>query len=135
MNRAQKALVLLVVSTMGLWGCAKGPANPAGPERLKGLEVKLSKVEGDFRAAAAARDQLRNQLSSLEEQRAAIEKERDELRQQLTVRTTERDALQSQYEQFRKNLRGLLGQAEVAASRLSSSPVTVSVEVAKPGKM
>src|SRR4051794_15847520 len=31
MNRAKKALILMVVSTLGLWGCAKGPAPSPAP--------------------------------------------------------------------------------------------------------
>jgi len=134
MVRAKKALILLVVSTIGLWGCARGPVSGSGsPERIRSLESKVSKLEEDFRAAAAARDQLRNQLAAVEEQRALLEKERDDLRQQVVTRTTERDSLQVQYEQFRKNLRSLLGQAETAANKVIQ-PVTVSADVTASGK-
>lgn len=131
MTRAQKALVLMVISTMGIWGCAKGPVTngPTAADRVRALEIRVSKTEADFRTAAAARDQLRAQVASLEEQRAAVEKERDELRQQVTARMVERDALQVQYEQFRKNIRSLLGQAETAAAKAGSAQVTLASEV------
>lgn len=126
MTRAQKALVLLLISTIGMWGCARGPAGGSGaPERMRALESRISKLEQDFRAAAAARDQLRMELAAIEEQRAALEKERDDLRSQVTARVSERDAVQGQYEQFRKNLRSLLGQAEVTASK-ACTPITLA---------
>ena len=34
MTRASKVMVVLVVLVLGLWGCAKGPANRAGRSRL-----------------------------------------------------------------------------------------------------
>lgn len=135
MNRANKALVLLVVTVCGLWGCAQGPTNGAATqERLKALETKCTKLEDDYRAVAAARDQLRKKLAALDEERTKLEqqlevqqavaKERDELRQLLNVRTGERDATQVQFEIFRKNIRNLLGQADAAA--VAPPPVTSS---------
>lgn len=138
MNRANKALVLLVVTVCGLWGCAQGPTNGAATqERLKALETKCTKLEDDYRAVAAARDQMRKKLAALDEERTKLEqqleiqqavaKERDELRQQLNVRTGERDATQVQFEIFRKNIRSLLGQADAAA--VTPPPVTSSSAV------
>jgi septal ring factor EnvC (AmiA/AmiB activator) len=137
MSRANKAVIVAVVATFGLWGCARGPSTvgAAGAERIKALEVKIAKMEEDFRAAAAARDNFRQRLAGVEQQRAALEqevaalrvtvRERDDLRKQLVVRTGERDTLQVQYDQFRKGLRDLLGQAEAAASGATTQPVTV----------
>jgi predicted nuclease with TOPRIM domain len=141
MSRANKGLVLAVAALLGLWGCARGPANSAATaERIKALETKNSKLEEDFRAAAASRDVLRQRVSAVENQlqkevdlHRAAAKVRDEIRAQLTVRTGERDALQVQYDQFRKGLRDLLGQAEAALS--SSSPPPATVSAATPGKL
>lgn len=142
MSRANKALAVLVVASLGLWGCAQGPANaPGSAERIRALETKLAKLEDDFRAAATARDQLRKKLTSAEEARdqaanelQAAAKERDELRQQLGARTGERDALQAQFEQFRKGIRSLLGQADTAIGASVAQPVTSAAEVPAPGK-
>jgi chromosome segregation ATPase len=143
MSGGNKALVVALVASLGLWGCARGPANSAA-ERIKALEYKVDKLEEDFRAAAAARDILRQKLTSVEEQRTRLEnqvtqlqlvvKERDELRKQFAARTGERDALQAQYEQFRKSIRDLLGQAETAASAIVPQPVTVASSPQAPGK-
>jgi chromosome segregation ATPase len=126
MTRANKALVVLVVAVLGLWGCAQGSAgsSAANLERIKALEGKCSKLEDDYRAVASARDQMRKKLASAEEERARVQqelnvkvgiaKERDDLRVQLQSRTAERDSTQTQFEQFRKNLKTLLGQAEAA---------------------
>ena len=133
MSRAQKALSVLVVACLGLWGCAQGAANGhANAERIRALETKIAKLEDDFRAVVTVREQLRKQLTATEQERAhlgqqvedlrAVVKERDELRQQLATRTNERDSLQSQFDQFRKGIKTLLGQAETPGV-LNASPV------------
>jgi septal ring factor EnvC (AmiA/AmiB activator) len=132
MSRAHKALAILVVSTLGLWGCAKGPGSN-GPERIKSLEAKVSRLEGDAKLGETAREQLRKKLAAAEEQLAKLQKDRDELDKTLTARTSERDNLQTQYEQFRKSLRDLLGNAETSAPRYLPSVTTASAP-ATPGK-
>jgi TolA-binding protein len=150
MSHRYKTLAILVVTSVGLWGCAQGPANgPGSVERIRALESKNAKLEDDFRAAAAARDLLKKKLTSAEEQRTQLGqqmdqlqtavKERDDLRQQVTVRTNERDTLQNQFEQLRKGIRGLLGQADTAGTPTTagtplSQPVTSAVETPTPGK-
>ncbi len=131
MSRAHKALAILVVSTLGLWGCAKGPGS-SGPERIKALEAKVSRLEGDVKLGETAREQLRKKLAAAEEHLTKLQKDRDELDKTLTARTSERDNLQSQYEQFRKSLRDLLGNAETTAPQYLP-PVTTAAASA-PGK-
>jgi septal ring factor EnvC (AmiA/AmiB activator) len=142
MSLGKKALVVAIVSLLGLWGCAKGPSNgSAAAERIKFLEGKISKLESDFRAVASARDQIKSQLATLEEQHnqlqqevAKIQKERGILRAQVVARTGERDALQVQYDQFRKAIKDAIGQAEAAALPLNPQPVTAS-GTGTPGKL
>ena len=153
MSRANRALGVLVVACLGLWGCAQGPANgSASSERLRALETKFAKLEDDFRAAVAVRDQLRKKLTAAEEQRAQLSqqleqlqaavKERDELRHerdalqgQLTARTTERDAVQNQFESFRKGIRGLLGDVDHSTKAIpTSQPVTEATASVVPPK-
>ena len=67
MNRAIRAAAVLFVALLGLWGCAQGPTATAQAERIKALESKSTRLETDFRAAAAARDQVRQQLVQSEE--------------------------------------------------------------------
>jgi seryl-tRNA synthetase len=116
MSRANKALVVLVVAALGLWGCAQGPANSA--EKIKALEGKISDLEQDYQAAASARDAIKKKLATFEEEQAKKHQEfghqKEDLLQQVAARTAERDAAQMQFEQFRKRLRNLLGQAEAA---------------------
>jgi septal ring factor EnvC (AmiA/AmiB activator) len=131
MSRAHKALAILIVSTLGLWGCAKGPGSN-GPERIKVLEAKVSRLEGDLRVAESAKDQLRKKLAAAEERLAKLQKERDDLEKTLTARTSERDAVQGQYEQFRKSLRDLLGQAEATAPRYLPPPLTTTATATLP---
>ncbi len=138
MSQAQKALSVLVVACLGLWGCTQGAANGhASAERIRALEHKIAKLEDDFRAVVAVREQLRKQLTATEQERTqlgqqleklqAVVKERDELRQHLATRTSERDSVQSQFDQFRKGIKTLLGQAEVPGT-LNTPPVISASE-------
>jgi len=138
MSRAQKALSVLVVACLGLWGCAQGAANGrASAERIRALETKIAKLEDDFKAVIAVREQLRKQLTAAElertqlaqqvEQLQAVVKERDQLRQRLVTRTSERDSVQSQFDQLRNGIKALLGQAE-AAGALNTAPVVSASE-------
>src|SRR5438046_1796128 len=115
MSRSNEAFFLLMMAVMGIWGCAQGGQSPGAStaDRLQALEVKSAKLEEDFRAVAAVRDQLRRKLAAAEEQQQLLQKqvdeqiksfarERDGLRRQLASRTTERDSLANQFEQFRK---------------------------------
>jgi chromosome segregation ATPase len=133
MTRANKALVVMLIGVLGLWGCAQGPASSssASLERIKALEGKCTKLEDDYRAVASARDQLRKRLAGAEEERARVQqelnvrqgvvKERDELKGQLA-------ATQAQFEQFRKNLKTLLGQAESATTGPTTQPTAATTD-------
>jgi chromosome segregation ATPase len=144
MTRADKAVLIALAAALGVWGCARGPSGNVSAEKAKALEQKVSKLEEDFRAAAATRDQVRQRLTAVEEQRNQFEKEvanlkvvvkeRDDLRRQVAARTTERDTLQSQYDQFRKAIRDLVGQAETAAGPFLAHPATATVAATAPEK-
>ena len=134
MSPANKAIVFFMVGSLGLWGCTKEPGanGSANLEQIKSLETRIAKLEEDFRAAAAARDQFRQKLATVEDQRTKLEKAGEDLKNQLAARTTERDNLQNQYEAFRKNIRDLVGQAEAAAGQ---PPAVISAMNAQtPGK-
>jgi|SRR5665213_2125293 len=146
MNRTGKSLMVLLVAAVGLWGCSQGPNQSAAQaERIKALESKCAKLEDDYKAAAAARDQARKKVSTLEEERAQIDeqttamqkeieagklvgKERDSLRQQMEVRTGERDMLQTRCEKMKKGLQTLLGQDDAV-----STPAQPTVPAAATG--
>jgi chromosome segregation ATPase len=131
MNRAHQALIALVLASLGLWGCAKAPTTDL--DRVRALEVKLGRVEEDFRTAASARDQLRQRLAALDKERAlllrqvaGLQHEREELLLQVQARAAERDQAIVLYDAFRKELRQLLGQAEAVAPSLPSSTTTTA---------
>jgi chromosome segregation ATPase len=128
MSRANKALIFLVVASMGLWGCSRGPANngAVSVERIRALEAKISKLEDDFRDSVAVRDQLRKKLAAADEQRTQLGKERDDLRQQL-------NAVQDRFDQFRKGLKTLLSQVEQPTTP-TIQPVTSTSEAQASGK-
>lgn len=136
MTRANRALIVVVVASLGLWGCAQGPANgPASVERVRALENKNAKLEDDFRAAVAVREQVKKKLASVEEQLEQLQaaaREREELKQQLTARIGERDAVQGQLEQVRKNLRSLLGQMEASNNSAAPTQPVTSVPAETP---
>ncbi len=129
MTQVQRALVVLLVATIGIWGCAQGTGGTA--EKVRSLETKINRLEEDFRAAAAARDQFRKKLTEAEQATAqlrlefdALQKDREELRTQLKTRTAERDSVTAQFDVFRKSLKELIGQTEAAMSKPAVPPVT-----------
>jgi uncharacterized coiled-coil DUF342 family protein len=139
MSQANKALVVMVVAVMGMWGCAQeNKKHGSSDPRVKALELKNAKLEEDFRAVVEARDALRNKLAALDqdnarlgkelEQLPIVVKERDELRQQVTVRSNERDSLQNQLEGLRSGLRNLLGQVEKTSGSNPAQAVTSPVK-------
>jgi uncharacterized coiled-coil DUF342 family protein len=123
MSRANKALVVAIVSAFGLWGCAQSTGS-ATVERARVLEERVAKLEEECQAAAAARDEFREKLELQMNQLAQVLKERDNLRKQVEIRTAERDTAQVQYEQFRKSIRDLLSGADAAANS-APAPSTV----------
>jgi outer membrane murein-binding lipoprotein Lpp len=130
MSRANKALVVLVVATLGLWGCAQGPGNGSA-DKIQSLEDKVSKLEDECKAVTSARDAVRKKLAALEEEYV---KKQQELDQQIAARTAERDSVQTQFEQFRKNLRTLLGQADAAAGTSFPPPAAAATAAIDPNK-
>lgn len=121
MTRGGKAFSVLLVALLGLWGCARGPIGQSTQtERVRSLETKCARLEDDYRAVAAARDQSKKQAAALEAERTklqkevadkqAIVKERDSLRQQMVMRTSERDNLKVRCDRLKRGLQELLGQ-------------------------
>src|SRR5207237_5063962 len=114
--------LLLVVGSMGIGRCAQRVENGDSAEAISPLESMDARLEEDFKASVAARDQLRKKVASLDEERIQLSqqveqlqlvvKERDNLKQQLAVRTSERDTVQNQFNSLCKGLKTLLGQAE-----------------------
>jgi uncharacterized coiled-coil DUF342 family protein len=142
MTRAARALTVIVVSALGLWGCSQ-VSNSDSAERIRQLENECKVLKEDYRSVAGARDRLRQQVAEMETERTQLQKdletqqtlakerqslakERDELAQQVTTRTAERDALQGQFDQVRKGLRSLLGQTEAAIGPAPAPAVSVT---------
>ncbi|MBA4189676.1 MAG: hypothetical protein C0467_16955 [Planctomycetaceae bacterium] len=135
MTRSHKALGFVLVMLVGAWGCSKVPTSTAAGDKNSSQEAKTKRLDEDFRAAAAARDQFRLRLLAAEEKLAAAESrgaqlqaQLDESRATLTAeradlkaRTNERDNLAIQYEAFRKNIKSLLGQAESSLNTPANS--------------
>jgi uncharacterized coiled-coil DUF342 family protein len=126
MTRTSKVCIVLLVATLGVWGCAQGPANhSAQGEKIRNLESKCAKLEEDYRAVAAARDQARKRATTLEAERQATACERDELRVQVKARTGERDTLQGRCDRLKKGLQNLLGEDDAALAG-KQPPVTAA---------
>ena len=149
MTRASKALTVVVVAALGLWGCAQGNGGDSA-ERVRQLENDCARLKEDYRSVAGARDRLRQQVAEMEGERARLNKElaahqalakekeslaheRDELVQQVGARTTERDAAQGQLDQVRKGLRSLLGQTDAALGGAPAPSPAVSATATAAG--
>jgi hypothetical protein len=118
MPRHYKVLGFLLVTILGVYGCAKAPGNSA-PTESNATTAKAQKLEEDYRAAVAARDQFRQKLVAAEQQQANTQRELEQARNEAKARTGERDAVNAQYETFRKNLKELLGTADASLSALN----------------
>ena len=142
MSPGKFVLLLLVVGSLGIWGCAQGAGSSANAERIRALETKIARLEEDFKASIAVREQLRKKLTSLEEERTqlsqqvdqlqAVVKDRDNLKQQLALRTSERDAVQSQFNNLCKGIKALIGQVETPVTVIT--PVTTAAATPVPSK-
>jgi chromosome segregation ATPase len=134
MKSANKALLVVTVAvSLGMWGCGQGGGTPQTSARLRDLESRHTKLEEDYRATVAARDEARKKLHALEKQRNGLQqdleqarKERDDARQQAAARTLERDGFQTHLHQLGKELQGLIGKIDAVASSPSLPPTTAT---------
>ncbi len=116
---AKLAAVVLVVS-LGIWGCARRPDNGSQAQRIRDLEGKNVKLEHNYLTATQGRKKAQDDLARLKEEASRLQsevaekesllKERDELRKltqevqverdrlarALAQRTSEREELQQQ---------------------------------------
>jgi len=145
MSRSYKGLIIIIVATLGLWGCAqgKGKPNASHEERIKSLEAKVSRLEGECHSLTAERDRAQKKVAELDRERQrllgeverleAVARERDDLKVLVATRTAERNAYQTQFEELRKGIRSLLGRAE---SALPPGPdLSCPTHAGAPGKL
>jgi chromosome segregation ATPase len=135
MNQTKFVLLIAIVFTIGVWGCARQAHTP-GLARLRDLEDRNAKLEKDYQALLKQRDQERRNAASLGEKcekltaelallRTAAD-ERDELRRQIAGLTSERNTVQATLTQFTKELNQLLGRMEsTTATAPPAAPVRI----------
>ena len=129
MTRSHKALIVIVVATLGLWGCAQGKSKSTAnsDERIKSLDARCAHLESENHNLAAARDKAQKHLVEADRERLrllqevetlkAVAQERDDLKLLVASRTAERDAAQTHFEELRKGIRSLLGRVEASLPR------------------
>ncbi len=126
MTRTSKVLIVLVVATLGVWGCAQGPvSHSAQSEKIRSLESKCAKLEEDYRAVAAARDQARKRATTLEADLRKEAADRQAAEREVKARTGERDNLQTRCDRLKKGLQNLLGE-DAALAAPEGRPVTAA---------
>jgi hypothetical protein len=125
---AKVGAVVLVVS-LGLWGCARKSSETGHSDRVRTLEGRCVKLEQDYRTAVQSRDKAQrdlkeeaNRLQSEVAEKEALVKERDQLRKlarereqlvkQLSKCTSERDDLRQQLAQRLAERDTVLGRYE-----------------------
>jgi chromosome segregation ATPase len=122
MNHSKLILLILIVVSAGVWGCARQAGSSPGLARLRDLEDRNAKLDRDYQAVLKQRDQARSDLAALSEKNAnltseldqlrTVVQERDDLRRQIAALTTERNNVQTTLTQFTKELQQLLGRME-----------------------
>jgi len=147
MKRVHTGLIVLLVATLGLWGCSQGNSkSAANNERIKTLEAKCAKLEEDYRAVASARDQARRKAAQIEadqekekeafakekvqlqvelEKQQLIAKERDTIKSDLATRTLERDTYQTHLDELRRGMKSLLSQVDAVMPERQEPAVEV----------
>jgi chromosome segregation ATPase len=135
MKQSKFFLLILIVFTIGVWGCARQAGNSPGLARLRDLESRNAKLEEDYKTVLAQRDQERSaaaafskkcsELTAELEQLRAVAQERDDLQKQIAALTAERNAVQTSLTQFTKDLNQLLGRMQATASANNISPATL----------
>ena len=123
MIRTYKVLLVVGLTVFGIWGCSKSGTAEGSPA------ARIAKLEEELKAATAARDTFRQRLAESEKRTLdeltryqSATKERDELQAKLSRKSDEYKELLAQYDGFRKNLKDLIGQAEVALEPRSTNP-------------
>jgi septal ring factor EnvC (AmiA/AmiB activator) len=140
-NASTVFLVVMMFSSLGLWGCTH-QKNGAYHAKIREMENRYLKLEEDYKAIVQVGDQLRKKVGNLESQRTeltqqidelkVIARERDEFRLQLTNRTSERDNLHNQLTQFRRDLTDLLGRVDSALVQPSAPNTVTAVPTSRP---
>lgn len=135
---SNKTVVLALMITLGLWGCSSsGPSPKMQAERIKSLEERLAKMEGDYQAILGHREELQAKVETLEEKlvnHKKVVQEREELRNLSEQRKSERDALNIRCEMFKKGLQELIGQDEAMITLGRPTGATVTYGLPIPGK-
>src|ERR1700733_10061428 len=99
-----KAAALVLVASLGLWGCARHSSGYAdNTDRIRAVEARCVKLEQDYRSVAQARDKVKRDLATMEEEVGRLQKEladhialvreRDELQKQLKTVRGEREQI------------------------------------------
>jgi peptidoglycan hydrolase CwlO-like protein len=123
MSRFLKVTTVLILTMLGIWGCAKNPSSSGSQaDRIRTLEARCGRLEEDYRSAAADRDKARKQAAQLEDERAELElkmaasnalaTERDNLQKLLETRTSERDLAQAHLNALVSTIQQAIGKAQ-----------------------
>jgi FtsZ-binding cell division protein ZapB len=142
MNRNKHIILILILVSVGVWGCARQTGNSPGMARLRDLESRNAKLEDDYRALLAQRDQLRKSAEALEQKCSqltsdlelfrTVTQERDELRKQVALLTNEKNNVQTTLTQFTKELQQLIGRMESTAAGNPTGQVLPATSMAVP---
>ena len=104
-QRLTKLAAVVLVFSLGLWGCARKPAARSAPERIRQLESRCNRLEQEYRGVSAARDRARGDLAEVRREKDRLAKElaevndaireRDEMQKQVKVALAEQARLKA----------------------------------------
>ena len=129
MSRLTLPLGMLLATFIGLMGCKPGTSGAdSSAKRIKALESKCIRLEGDFRAANAGKDKYRRELARAEQTRDALQArlngldtELSSLRDSGIDLKTERDTFAEHVNRLAKELTAVQQERDRAVSDASAA--------------
>jgi hypothetical protein len=115
LSGAAKLAAVVLVFSLGLWGCARKSGETAQGDRVRALEGRCVKLEQDYRTVIQARDKARRDLAALEEEAGRLQREAAAKEALLK----ERDALRKLAGQREQLVRQLSGERDDLKQQLT----------------
>jgi chromosome segregation ATPase len=119
MSHAGRALLILTVGLLGLWGCSQGMNGNA--DRLKIMEARITRLEDELKTTIASRDAYKIKLVSANDTISRIEHDLSESQALLLASSKELNETRTNLQTVRKELSDVRAKLMVASAELTST--------------